>query len=172
MSKKSKPQPLDFPEIFYLLAAEGWVELGNPAEANAELEKIPRKFRSHPDVLNIKWAIHAKEENWNRCLKIATTLVKTARRRSRSWLQYSIALYRLHRTEKAYDNLVQVVNKFPDDWIMRYELACFCAQLGKLEEAWNWLDQACQVGVAKAVKRMAVTDPDLEPLWVQPASKK
>jgi Flp pilus assembly protein TadD len=169
--KKLHRKNLDYPDIFCVMAAEGWVELGNPVEAAAELDKISHQFQSHPDVLHVRWAICAREEKWDASLKIATTLVKKARKRSRSWLQYSISLYRLKRTEKAYMNLLQVVRKFPNEWIIRYELACFCAQLGKVEEAWSWLDEACQVGVAKAVKRLAVTDPDLEPLWKKEPGK-
>src|SRR5206468_2994374 len=106
-------------------------------------------------------------EDWDACLQIAATLVKTAPRRCRSWLQYSISLHRLDRTQEAYDDLFKVAKKFPKEWVVPYNLACYCAQLGKTEEAWHWLEQACLVGIARDVKRTAVTDPDLEPLWKQ-----
>jgi tetratricopeptide (TPR) repeat protein len=164
---KPHREPLDFPDIFYLMAAEGWVELGNPSEASLELGQITRKCRLHPDVLIVRWAIEAESKNWDACLQIAASLVKVAPRRCRSWLQYSISLYRLDRTQEAYDHLLKVAKKFPQEWLVPYDLACYCAQLGKMEEAWHWLEQACVVGIAKDVKRTAVTDPDLEPLWKQ-----
>jgi hypothetical protein len=47
------------------LAAEGWLELGSPTEANEELEKIAPRLRAHPDVLDIRWQIYAAAERWD-----------------------------------------------------------------------------------------------------------
>ena len=33
-------KPLEPPDSFHLLAAQGWLELGNHVEANEELDKI------------------------------------------------------------------------------------------------------------------------------------
>lgn len=49
---------------------------------------------------------------------------------------------------------------------IRYNLACYCAQLERLNEARQWLKQAFDIGDAKKLKLMALDDPDLEPLWV------
>lgn len=48
---------------------------------------------------------------------------------------------------------------------MRYNLACYECQLGRLEQAKSWLEKAFGVGDPKKVKLMALEDPDLEPLW-------
>ena len=32
--------PVEPPDSFYLSAAQGWMELGDPAEAQAELDKV------------------------------------------------------------------------------------------------------------------------------------
>ena len=56
-----------------------------------------------------------------------------------------------------------MVDKFPEDPIMRYNLACYECQLGRLEQAKNWLQKAFEVGDSKELKLMALTDPDLEP---------
>jgi TPR repeat protein len=81
------------------------------------------------------------------------------------WVHRSYCLHELKRTEEARDNLLRVVDKFPDDPIMRYNLACYECQLGKLEQAKNWLTKACELGDPKKIKMMALADPDLEPLW-------
>jgi hypothetical protein len=46
--------PLETPDTFYLRAAEGWHELGNPFEASRELERITPKQWAHPEVLKVR----------------------------------------------------------------------------------------------------------------------
>ena len=43
----------------HLLAAEGWLELGNHLAANDELENITPLFRAHPEVLEVRHNIFA-----------------------------------------------------------------------------------------------------------------
>jgi hypothetical protein len=42
------------PDSHHLQAAEGWIGLGNYAEANDELEQIAAANRAHPDVLQFR----------------------------------------------------------------------------------------------------------------------
>ena len=58
-----------------------------------------------------------------------------------------------------------MVDKFPDDPIMPYNLACYECQLGRLEPAKCWLEKACKLGDPKKIKLTALEDPDLQPLW-------
>ena len=77
----------------------------------------------------------------------------------------SYCLHELKRSEEARDNLLRVVDKFPEDPIMRYNLACYECQLGRLEQAKNWLQKAYESGDPKKIRSMALEDPDLKPLW-------
>jgi hypothetical protein len=56
--------PLQPPDSTHLQAAEGWLELGNPLEANEELEKITPELRPQPDVLRVRWQIYAAAKEW------------------------------------------------------------------------------------------------------------
>jgi uncharacterized protein HemY len=71
-------KPLQPPDSVHLLAAQGWVELGNDVEANAELEKIAPQSRAHPDGLEVRWAIYANEKDWEACMDIAEAIIKLA----------------------------------------------------------------------------------------------
>jgi hypothetical protein len=56
--------------------------------------------------------------------------------------------------------------KFPKTSIIPYNLACYAAQFGRLEEAWQWLHKAmAAAGDAQHIKRMALADADLQTLW-------
>ena len=49
---------------FQIEAAEGWLMLGNPVEANEELEKISPENRRHPAALSVRWQVYATAEWW------------------------------------------------------------------------------------------------------------
>ena len=61
-------KPLSPPDSHHLHAAQGWVELGNHAEANEELEQIAPQLRAHPDVLEVRWHIYSHVNKWDACV--------------------------------------------------------------------------------------------------------
>lgn len=163
--KKRSWLALQPPDSHHLVAAQGWLELDNHIEANEELEKITAQLRAHPHVLELRWQIYAAAKKWDAALDIASALVQIVPDESSGWLHRSYCLHELKRTLEARDNLMPVVEKFPDDAIMRYNLACYECQLGKLEQAKEWLEKAFEIGDPTKLKLMALDDPDLEPLW-------
>jgi tetratricopeptide (TPR) repeat protein len=158
-------KPLDLYDQRHLEAAEGWIELGNPLEANGELENITAENRAHPAVLEVRWQIYAKAKKWDAALDIASALIQLAPEHPLGWVHRSYSLHELKRPEEARDNLLRVVDKFPQDPIMRYNLACYECQLGQLEQAKSWLQKAFELGDPMKIKLMALEDPDLELLW-------
>jgi hypothetical protein len=78
----------------------------------------------------------------------------------------SFALHGLKQTQQAFDLLLPAVRKFPEVSTIPYNLACYCAQLGGIEEARHWLHQSYEVGNAAILKNAARNDPDLAPLFV------
>ncbi len=159
------PVEIEPPDSHFVSAAIGWLELGNAVEAQDELSRISPKLKKHPDILEVSWSINAKLEKWDDCIKIARTLVKIAPKQVWGWIHLSYALHELKQTLEAYDNLVPVLDRFPNDWLMRYNLACYSAQLGRLEEAQRWLAGAMLMGDREEIKEMAAEDPDLAPLF-------
>jgi Tfp pilus assembly protein PilF len=152
----------------HLQAAQGWLELGDWTSANEELEKVEAKSRSHPDVLELRWHIHAIAREWNVCVDIGSALTKLAPERVMSWIRHAHALHELKRTQEAFDVLAPMPSRFPKDSTIPYNLACYACQLGRLVEARDWLAQAFRLGDAKEIKLRALDDPDLAPLWTDP----
>ena len=155
---------LEPPDTHHLSAAIGWLGLGNHLEANEELEKITPTLRTHPDVLEARLEIYSRAKKWEACVDIGNALVQLAPNRSSGWLQRSLALYFLKRIQEAYDQSLPAAGKFPKAWPIPYNLACYCAQLGRLEECKEWLNKAMAID-EKSVKRAAIDDPDMQPLW-------
>ncbi len=155
-------------EQHHLDAAEGWLELGNHLEANEELEKIEASLRVHPDVLEVRWQIYAKAKKWEMCVEIGhSAWLITAPARPDSWIHRSYALHELKRTQEASDLLLPAADLFPGHAMIMYNMACYACQLGNMEEAWDWLEDAFELGDAKQMKLRALKDPDLEKLWAE-----
>ena len=71
------------------------MELGNPAEARAELAQIGAGRQFHPDVLEVRWLICAEEQRWDEGLQAARALLQAAPERASGWLHQSYALRRV-----------------------------------------------------------------------------
>jgi tetratricopeptide (TPR) repeat protein len=155
---------LEPPDSMYLEAAQGWLELRNHLEANAELERITPQLRAHPDVLEVRWHIYAHAKKWNACVDIAEAIIKLDPDRPESWIHRSFALHELKRTQEAFDQLLPVAERIPKVWTIPYNLACYCAQLGRLDESQEWFKKAMAID-EHTVRRTGIDDSDLKPLW-------
>ena len=123
------------------------------------------ELRAHPEVLKVRWEVYAAAKKWEATLDIAAALIQMAPEDPLGWVHRSYVLHELKRTAEARDTLLRPVDKFPINATMRYSLARYEFQLGRLEQAKKWLEEALQLGDAKKVKLAALDDPDLEPLW-------
>lgn len=157
-------KPLPIPDAHHFRAAEGWLELGNPLEAFAELDCITPQFRAHPEVLKLRCQIYQHAKKWELCLEVASALVQHLPEDPIGWITRSFALHELKRTHEAYDLLLPAVAKFPHLWTVPYNLACYCAQSRDFPAAESWFKQAMALD-EHTVKRLGIDDPDLTPLW-------
>lgn len=160
------PPPLSRPTLLQLQAAEGWVELGRPAEALLELEAIPPEERELPPVLEQFWHVYAHWHKWPPAYEVATRLVNRFPELPAGWIDRSYALRRLKGggLQAAFEALLPAVKRFPFEPVIPYNLACYCAQLEQITEARHWLEQAMVIGDRKALLKMAHHDPDLDSL--------
>jgi len=151
-------------DIRHLEAAQGWLGLRNWREAKVELTNIPEKLQSHPDVLQVRWAIHAAAKEWEPAVEVAEAFRQAKPDSPFGFVHLAYALHEMKRTQEAQDVLLPVLDKFRDEFIIRYNLACYACQLGDGEGAWRWLEKSMALSNPDEVKRMALNDPDLEPL--------
>src|ERR1051325_3903481 len=158
---------LDYTFAHRLNAVLGWLELDNPAEARAELKSLPPQLSERPEVLDLHWLLDARQSNWEDALKVANRILQLEPDRPIGWLHRAYALRRVPEggLVKAAEALRPAFDKFPEDATIPYNLACYACQLGKLEEARNWLAQALKRGQKRKLKTMALADTDLEDLW-------
>jgi len=147
------------------LAAQGWLELGDWQSAHDELEAVPLQTRAHPDVLKLRVDIYSAAKKWDRVIEMAGALARLLPDQAFGHVRLAYALHELKRTKEAWDALLPIADRFPSEWVIPYNLACYAAQLGDRVAARDWLAQAFRRGNEKEIKLQASEDPDLAPLW-------
>ena len=160
-----KNKLLEQSDRFHLNAASGWLGLGDMDSAADELKQTSPAMREHPEVLMARSEVYFAAEKWKSLLPVAEKLLQQLPTLDFVWINRSYALHELKQTQAAFDALLPAAEKFPKRWLIRYNLACYCSQLGRLAEAMQWLEQTIDLASKKEIKTMALDDPDLEPLW-------
>ena len=160
---------LEFPDLHHVRSAEGWLALGNHAEAAMELRKLSAPGHGHPDVLELRWQLAAQQKCWDAALEVARLLIQRDPGRANGWVNQSYSLHELHRTHEAWEALFQIVPRFLKNGTMAYNLACYACQLGDLGVARDWIQRATKILGSSEVKAMAADDADLKPLapWLE-----
>jgi Flp pilus assembly protein TadD len=98
-------------------------------------------------------------------LAAADALVKGRPDELEGWINRSFALHEMDRTAEAQEKLRPTAEKFPNNWQIQYNLACYACQLGEIEEARAFLARAIEWGDADKAKLMALDDQDLAKLF-------
>ncbi|KAF0173695.1 MAG: TPR repeat-containing protein [Limisphaerales bacterium] len=162
--------PLEARDVHLVRAAEGWLELNLPAEAEAELAQLSPAAQAHPLVLQALWQLHAHQHRWALAHTVAEQLVQTFPGDVNGWVHRAYAARRMEGggLQAAWDALRPAVEQFPGETIVPYNLACYACQLGKLDAARHWLGRAFEIAgkhkARESLKQMALADPDLAPL--------
>ena len=160
---KASLQP---PDSHHLQAAQGWIELGNPQEANKELDGIrPSLQTQHPEVLKVRWTIYVQTKQFQSALEVAKNLSALIPDEAGTWVMLANSLYYLGRMQEAYDCAADALTRFPQDATLHYDLACYACYLGKVEDASKLLHRSFELDSGKALRLHALEDPDLKPLW-------
>lgn len=146
--------------------AEGWLGLGNPREASESISCLSKEEHSHPDVLALRWSIHAAGNAWTEAYQVACLHLESFESDVRAWINHSYSLRRMKGggIEKAWESLIRAHHKFPDEMLISYNLACYKCQLGDPEAALEFFKQALVKGTAADIIAMAKKDSDLAPI--------
>jgi predicted Zn-dependent protease len=153
-------------------AAEGWLGLGSWKQAEAELQGIAPNRRWHPDVLKARWHIVVARGQWVAAGQIARAICTVAPDIPFGWVSLAYAAHKLNHSGEARNVLLSVVNDFPLESSLRYDLACYACHLGRLGEAWYWLQKAMQLPHSEKLDKLARCDPNLKALRQALSSKK
>ena len=109
------PTDIPPPDSLHLSSATGWLQLGNPGEALADLAKVSAEHRGHHEVLHLEWHIHARNKDWERCAEIGGVMAKLNPDDPSGWINQANAMFYLKRGQEALDLLKPMWRRFPEN---------------------------------------------------------
>ena len=141
----------------------GYLHLRMFLEANDELEKLPTEIKTHPLVLEARLILLMEMGRWEDGVILGESLTKLWPAEYEFYFKTAYCLHELKRTGEAKATLKAAPKSIRDTALYFYNLACYEAQLGKLDEAKLLLKQC--FAKEPRYRDGALDDPDLEPLW-------
>jgi tetratricopeptide (TPR) repeat protein len=104
-------------------------------EANAEIEEINPRCRHTPEVLQFRVVIYCQLRKWHLMEIVARKLVEWNPEAPGHFVDLAYATRRAQSLQAAYPILTRAAELHPDDALIRFNLACYEAQLGDLVAA-------------------------------------
>ena len=142
--------------------AQGYLALGMKDEAAKALAKIAKAERSETPVLVLSLAVHTEQGDWRKEAEVGSILCEREPGEHWHWIQWAYAVRRSTSLEAAKEILMRGVALHPREAIFHFNLACYEAQLGRLDDARVLLETACALD--ETFFELATTDEDLAPL--------
>lgn len=146
-----------------LRAALGFLELGDPDSAWEELESLPAEERAHPVVLRMRVQIYRAKERWMEMAEVARHLTEIEPDQPSHWTDRAWAERRHLGIPVAQKTLLIARDRFPQAGIIHYNLACYAAVQGRLDDAKDRLARAIEL--ESSFKVLALEDDDLKDIW-------
>ena len=147
----------------HLNAVQGYLHLGMEMDAWNELENIPAEQRGRPEVLKIRADVSRSMKKWELVVEITNHLAKIEPNDPRHPVNLAAATRKIEGEQDAADILEQARSTFPNDAVLAYNLACYRAVLGRVDEAKKLLAEA--VRLDSSLRPHSLDDPDLAVLW-------
>jgi tetratricopeptide (TPR) repeat protein len=155
--------PLEPPDQQYWQAAIGYVDLGMFVDADSELDKIDPFCRALPEVLAVRIAIYHGLQKWELMREIAKRLTDFQADDVQWTISYAYATRRADSIKAAKNILLNAESKFPNEALIKYNLACYFCQELDLQRAKDYLKRA--FAIDPNWRLQALEDEDLKPLW-------
>ncbi|MBL9114711.1 MAG: hypothetical protein JNJ83_06850 [Verrucomicrobiaceae bacterium] len=149
----------------HILAAQGYVELGLHEEARVELAALPAILHERADVLELRLLCHMAARDWQSAFGLATKLCSTEPAEPGGFIHAAYCLHEMGRTAEAMELLVKGPASLRQKAVYFYNLGCYSACLGMVDQALTLLEQAFQR--KPALRKDARHDPDLASLREQ-----
>jgi tetratricopeptide (TPR) repeat protein len=142
-------------------AAMGYFELGMLNDATQELEVLGHRERL--SVLSVWSAALRMARRWPEMLSLTRKMVELYPDEAECWISLADATRNSGSLPEGLSLLETAHEHFPNDGHILFQIACYCCQLGRLDEARNAVRRA--VSCNRVWKKVAIQDRDLTLLW-------
>jgi predicted Zn-dependent protease len=140
-------------------AAEGYAELGMPVEALAHLNEIPAEDQDRPEALRMRIQVVLQIRDWNTALELSLRMCELFPHESYGFIHAAFCLHEFGQSGQAKEKLLSGPPSLLDEPIYYYNLGCYEAVLGNLDQAKAYLRASFRLN--KSFRDIAQQDPDL-----------
>lgn len=142
--------------------AVGYLQLGMYGEAEEELDRIAPCFRHNVEVLVLRVELFHNACDWPKLRAAAAELIEYCPENPGGWVSCAYATRRLEGIEAARGILEAALEQHPEEATIQFNLGCYGAQLGLLDEAEAYVREAIKLD--PSFRKLAQQDDDLKPL--------
>ena len=146
-----------------MLASNGYLELGMFDAAGQSIEQIEPEDKTRTEVLYAAVVAYLAAKNWEKAVASAADLVKARPKNPTHWVILAYAASHVGSVEQAETVLLKARMWHPRNALIVFKLACCASLAGHIEEAKLRLQDA--IDLNSRVRRLALEDEDLRPLW-------
>jgi len=146
----------------HILAAQGYVELSLYPEARLQLAALPAEAFLRVDVIELSMLCLMGERYWQEALVLSSKLRELEPYEPGGYIHAAYCLHELGRTAEALQVLAQGPSALRTKPVYYYNLGCYMAKLGQVDEALELLAQSFEMD--GSLRHHARKDPDLSAL--------
>lgn len=146
----------------HLSYAQGYLELGLLAEAQAELDRIALPDRNSLEVVALRMAVAQEQKNWPELAVIAGDFVRRSPEEPAGWITWAYATRRCDSLAAAERILLEAEQHHPAEATIQFNLGCYACVRGDVSEAQRRVARA--VALDPKFEASIATDPDLAAL--------
>ena len=157
---KSVTTELDITHQRLLVASQGYSELGLPELALAELDLLPEDVATSPLGIESRLSVLMQAKRWKPALGVGRELCRVAPDKTAGFIHTAFCLHEMGKSREALEVLSSGPAALKAEPTYHYNLACYAAALGNIEEARAHLNVS--FAMDKSLKDYARTDPDLK----------
>jgi tetratricopeptide (TPR) repeat protein len=143
-----------------LLSAQGYIELEMPDEALREIDALSPKDQLREEVLQTRLFIVMRARRWDQALSVCARLRATNPEGATGYIHGAFCLHEIGRTLEAKQLLLKGPTSLLGEPTYYYNLGCYDAVLGNLDDAKRHLETSFQMD--KKFREVAKLDPDLK----------
>ena len=149
----------DFSARMRLDSAHGYFALGMREEAWAELGVVAESYQDSIEVRELTLCFLLSERRWQEALELSQTICEEMPDVDTGFIHAAYCLHEMGETSSACDTLRGGPDTLASNPLYHYNLGCYHAVLGELDEAAGALKEAFALDAKLA--EMAKSDPDL-----------
>jgi predicted Zn-dependent protease len=143
-----------------LVAAQGYIELEMSSEALRTLDELPEEAQGREDVLQLRLFILMRGRRWQDAMDVCARLRESDPQQTTGYIHGAFCLHELGHTREAKDLLLSGPAALLREATYYYNLGCYDAVLGNLEEALHALEISFKMD--DKFREIAKYDPDLK----------